>query len=151
MRSSSTPPIRGSAVYSSVARKEPQNLQPSGDIPARPHPRSCERTIARDLQEFCADPRFRRSIEVTGDFAYVDCWWSLTEDGSADPLPEFVYVVLQTALSPGKPAVSGALSYKCRDFRSEIEKMVERDHTEFSREGGGQARPYPSGPAPQKR
>ncbi len=108
------------------------------DIPARPHPRSCERTIARDLQEFCADPRFRRSIEVTGDFAYVDCWWSSTEDGSAGPLPEFVHVVLQTALSPGKPAVSGALLYKCRDFRSEIEKVVGGD---LARDDGRQARP----------
>lgn len=111
------------------------------DIPARPHLQSCERTIARDLQEFCADPRFRRSIEVTGDFAYIDCWWSLTEDGSTDPLPEFVHVVLQTDLSPGKPAVSGALSYKCRDFRSEIEKVVGGDPTELARDDRGQARP----------
>lgn len=96
------------------------------DIPARPHPQSCERTIARDLQELCADPRFRRSIEVRGDFLYAGC------RRSADPLPGSLHVVLRTDLFPGKPAAAGALSYNCRDFRSEIERVVEGDHTGLS-------------------
>ncbi|WP_292410300.1 MULTISPECIES: hypothetical protein [unclassified Methanoculleus] len=83
------------------------------DIPARSHLQSCERTIARDLQELCADPRFRCSIEVRGDFVYAGC------RRSADPLPEFVHVVLRTDLSPGKPAAAGTLSYKRRHLRSE--------------------------------
>ncbi|WP_342772074.1 hypothetical protein [Methanoculleus sp. UBA374] len=103
------------------------------DIPARSHLQSCERTIAR--QDLRADPQFRRSIEVRGDFLYAGCC------RSADPLPGFLHVVLRTDLSPGKPAAAGALSYDCRHLGSEIEKMGEGDHTEFSREGGGVARP----------
>jgi hypothetical protein len=87
------------------------------------------RDILQDLQEIFTEFKFRHFIDVKKDFSYRDC---IRGSPYFDALPFETYpklmkVISRTDLTLDRPAADGIVTYKHKEFISEIEKVFEKN------------------------